>query len=113
MSIIPQFKNKERRTSLLKYWLRFHAPNAGGWSSIPSQGTGPHMLQLERKSLSAATETAAAKQVTLKKKQKVSNLQTGNRPEQTAYQRSTDNKAACQKPFNIICHSVQSDSLRP
>ena len=27
-------------------WLRLHAPNAGGWGSIPGQGTRSHMLQL-------------------------------------------------------------------
>ena len=30
ISIISQFKNKERWTFLLEYWLRFHTPNAGG-----------------------------------------------------------------------------------
>ena len=43
-------------------WLRLHAPNAGGWGSIPGQGTRSHMPQLrvcilQLKILSAATET--------------------------------------------------------
>ena len=43
-------------------WLRLHAPNAGGWGSIPGQGTRSHMLQLrvcilQLKIPSAVTET--------------------------------------------------------
>ena len=34
-------------TSLVVQWLRFHAPNAGGPSSIPGQGTSSHMPQLK------------------------------------------------------------------
>ena len=34
------------RTSLMVQWLRLQAPNARGLSSIPSQGTRSHMLQL-------------------------------------------------------------------
>ena len=30
-------------TSLVAHWLRLHAPNAGGPSSIPGQGTRSHM----------------------------------------------------------------------
>ena len=33
-------------TSLVVQWLRLHAPNSGGWGSIPGQGTGSHILQL-------------------------------------------------------------------
>ena len=48
--------------SLAVQWLRLHAPNAGGWGSIPGQGTRSHMLQLrvcilQLKIPSAATET--------------------------------------------------------
>ena len=41
-----QFKEKERRTSLVVQWLRLRAPNAGGPVSIPGLGTRPQMLQL-------------------------------------------------------------------
>ena len=34
------------RKGKLPWWLRFHAPNAGGLSSFPGQGTRSHMLQL-------------------------------------------------------------------
>ena len=34
-------------TSLVVQWLRLRAPNAGGWGSIPGQGTGSHMPQLK------------------------------------------------------------------
>ena len=48
--------------SLAVQWLRLHAPNAGGWGSIPGQGTRSHMLQLsvcklQLKIPSTATET--------------------------------------------------------
>ena len=33
-------------TSLVVQWLRLPTPNAGGLSSIPSQGTKTHMSQL-------------------------------------------------------------------
>ena len=36
-----------RGTSLAVQWLRLRAPTAGGPSSIPAQGTRPHMLQLK------------------------------------------------------------------
>ena len=35
------------RTSVVVQWLRLHTPNAGVLSSIPSQGTRTHMLQLK------------------------------------------------------------------
>ena len=34
-----------RRTSLVAQWLRLYAPNAGGLTSIPDQGTRSHRLQ--------------------------------------------------------------------
>ncbi|TEA23250.1 hypothetical protein DBR06_SOUSAS5510065, partial [Sousa chinensis] len=33
--------------SLVVQWLGLHAPNAGGWGSIPGQGNGSHMPQLK------------------------------------------------------------------
>ena len=33
-------------TSLLVQWLRFCAPNAGVWGSMPGQGIRSHMPQL-------------------------------------------------------------------
>ena len=30
-------------TSLVVQWVRLCTPNAGGWGSIPGQGTGSHM----------------------------------------------------------------------
>ena len=38
--------SRGRRTSLVVWWLRLHAFNAGGRGSIPGQGTRPHMPQL-------------------------------------------------------------------
>ena len=38
--------NMHLGTSLVVQWVRFHAPNAGGLSSIPGQGTRSHMPQL-------------------------------------------------------------------
>ena len=35
-------------TSVVVQWLRLHTPNAGGWGSIPGQGTRLHMLQLKK-----------------------------------------------------------------
>ena len=45
----------EVETSLVVQWLRLHAPNAGGPSLIPGQGTRSHVLQL--KVLHAAAKT--------------------------------------------------------
>ena len=42
------FKSKTGRTSLVVQWLRLLAPNAGGLSSVPGQGTRSCMLQLKR-----------------------------------------------------------------
>ena len=39
-------KNKHRGTFLVVQWLRLQAPNAGGLSSVPGQGTRSLMLQL-------------------------------------------------------------------
>ena len=36
-------KHVGRGTSLMEQWLRLHAPNAGGRSLIPGQGTRSHM----------------------------------------------------------------------
>ena len=33
-------------TSVVVQWLRLRTPNAGGWGSIPGQGTGSHLLHL-------------------------------------------------------------------
>ena len=44
---VKESKEREDDTSLVVQWLRPHAPNAGGTSSIPVQGT---------KSLHVATE---------------------------------------------------------
>ena len=43
-------------TSLVVQWVRFHAPNAGGPSSIPDQGTRSH-LHAATKSPHAATNS--------------------------------------------------------
>ena len=43
----PQSWSKEGWTSLVILWLRLCIPNAGGLSSIPSQGTRFHVLQLK------------------------------------------------------------------
>ena len=42
----PVHKKTFTGTSLVVQWLRLQAPNARGPSSIPSQGTRSHMLQL-------------------------------------------------------------------
>ena len=47
----------ELGTSLVVQWLRIYAPNAGGPSSIPGQGTKSHMLQRRLKILRATGET--------------------------------------------------------
>ena len=47
------------RTSLVVYWLRLHAPNAGGPGLIPDQGTRPHM-HATTKSQHAANESSHA-----------------------------------------------------
>ena len=39
-------KNLPAGTFLVVQWLKLHAPNAGGPSSIPGQGTRSHVLQL-------------------------------------------------------------------
>ena len=41
------FKIECPGTSLVIQWLRSRVPNAGGPSSIPSQGTRSHMPQLK------------------------------------------------------------------
>ena len=43
---ITAFKISPRGTCLVARWLRLHAPNAGGQSSIPGQGTRSWVLQL-------------------------------------------------------------------
>ena len=43
---ISQLKMLAPGTSLVVQWLRLHALNAGGLSSIPDQGTRSRMLQL-------------------------------------------------------------------
>ena len=50
-----------RGTSLVVQWLRLHAPNAGGPGSIPSQGTGSHMLQLRIPHVATKISHAAIK----------------------------------------------------
>ena len=49
-------------TSFMVQWLRLHTFNAWGPGSIPTWGTGPHMLQVKilhatTKNLSATTKT--------------------------------------------------------
>ena len=40
------YKNKQRGTSVVVQWLRFHIPNAGGLDSTPGWETRSHMAQL-------------------------------------------------------------------
>ena len=40
------YKNKQRGTSVVIQWLRFHIPKAEGPGSIPGQGTRSHVRQL-------------------------------------------------------------------
>ena len=42
-------------------WLRLHSLNAGGWGSIPSQGTRSHLLQLKILHATTQSSHAAAK----------------------------------------------------
>ena len=63
-------------TSLVVYWLRLRAPQAGGLGSIPGQGTRSHIPQLRNphtqlKILHAATKTQQS-QTSIKKKTKMS-----------------------------------------
>ena len=39
-------RHKIPETSLVVLWLRLYAPNTGGLSSVPNQGTKSHMPQL-------------------------------------------------------------------
>ena len=50
-------KTTSPRTSLLVPWLRLHAFNAGGTSSIPGQGIRSHVLQGEAKNRQTHTHT--------------------------------------------------------
>ena len=47
--------------SLVVQWLRLHAPNAGGLSSIPSQGTRSHMQATKSSHATAKILHAAVK----------------------------------------------------
>ena len=47
--------------SLVVQWLRLHAPNAGGLSSIPGQGTRSHMQATKSSHATAKILHAAVK----------------------------------------------------
>ncbi|TEA24051.1 hypothetical protein DBR06_SOUSAS13910010, partial [Sousa chinensis] len=42
--------------SLVAQWIRLHTPNAGGWGSIPGQGTRSHMHTTNKSSHAATKE---------------------------------------------------------
>ena len=57
-------------TSLVVQWLRLRAPNAGGLSLTPGQGTRSHMLQIRVRMLQLKIPCASF-QEDLKKKKRI------------------------------------------